>query len=320
VLRVRASVDEAPAPKPFHDLDHCLRGNKTHPSEGGVGCLGLALQGCQDTVLRSGKLQRPQRLLHSLPMQILGLLEQVAQACRHCRIVSSPLDLASTPAYCQDTSIRFLILLVGDMTNRIASKSADDELTLDRLAHIPDTLAQQSPAMPLRIPIRFEMASLDGIRKRIHVAPGMKGYSVFELISDEGTTMQGTDSAPAPLDYFAAGAAFCLGSHLTLLIHQTGLDVRGFTMQGELWFSYSPAGRGVCLGLRTVVDLDSDEPADRLTDLVAQAKGLCLAEAALANPVPIQTAVSVCGELIDPDVAPTAGSLRPPDDAQNLLR
>jgi len=206
------------------------------------------------------------------------------------------------------------------MTNRIASKSADGQLNLDRLAQIPDALTERSPGVPVRIPIRFEVASLDGIRKRVRVAPGVKGYTVFEPISDEGTTMQGTDSAPAPLDYFAAGAAFCLGSHLTLLIHQTLLAVRGFTMQGELWFSYSPAARGMCLGLRTVVDLDSDEPAERLTDLVAQAKGLCLAEAALANPIPIQTAVSVGGQLIDPDVAPTGGSLRPSDDAQSLLR
>ncbi len=85
--------------------------------------------------------------------------------------------------------------------------------------------------------------------------------------------LMGTDCAPAPLDYFAAGAAFCLGSHLTGLIHQSGLDVRGFTIQGELWFSYdladSVAMRGRCLGLRTVVDLDSSEPADRLVEVVA---------------------------------------------------
>ena len=206
------------------------------------------------------------------------------------------------------------------MADQITTKLPNERLNLGHLGAVRDALAQRSPAVPLRVPIRFELASLDGIRKRVRVAPGMKGYSVFELISDEGTSMTGTDSAPAPLDYFAAGAAFCLGSHLTLLIRQHGLDVRGFTMQGELSFSYSPAGRGVCLGLRTVIDLDSDEPTDRLVELVAQAKGLCLAEAALANPVPIQTAVSIQGKLIDAEVTAKAGSLRPPDDAHTLLR
>ncbi len=65
----------------------------------------------------------------------------------------------------------------------IAAKLPDEHLDLDRLAAVPDALGERSPAVPLRIPIRFEVASLEGIRKRIRVAPGVKGYSVFELIS-----------------------------------------------------------------------------------------------------------------------------------------
>ncbi len=163
------------------------------------------------------------------------------------------------------------------MNESIVKKLADDTLSLPGLAAAPDLLSKQQAPMAFRIPIKVELWTEEGIRKRARVTPGMKGYSVFELLSDEGTSMPpGTDSAPAPLAYFAAGAAFCLASHLTLLINQKHLNVRQFKMESELWFSYSQEGRGLCLGLRTLVDFDSDEPAQRIRELVSEAKGLCL--------------------------------------------
>lgn len=208
------------------------------------------------------------------------------------------------------------------MTEHIAAKQPHEHRRLGRPATVPDVIAGRAAKVPLRVPVRFEATSLDGIRKQLRVTPGIKGHRVFELVSDEGTSIPpGKDSAPAPLDHFAVGAALCPGSsHLTLVIDRNGLDVRGFTMQGEVWFHYSPEVRGMCLGLRTLVDLDSDEPAGALTELVAQAKGMCLAEAAPAEPVPIQTAVSVGGRLLDADAGSAPGSPPPPDDADGLLQ
>ncbi len=207
------------------------------------------------------------------------------------------------------------------MNEFIVKKLDDDTLSLPGLAAAPDLLSQQMAPMAIRIPIKVELWTEEGIRKRARVTPGMKGYSVFKLLSDEGTSIPpGTDSAPAPLDYFAAGAAFCLASHLTLLINQKKLNVRQFKMESELWFSYSQEVRGLCLGLHTLVDLDSDEPTERIRELVSEAKGLCLAEAALAHPVPIQTTINIRGALLDPDVQPTAGTLRPPDDADTFIQ
>jgi len=45
---------------------------------------------------------------------------------------------------------------------------------------------------------------------------------------------------------------------------------------------------------------------------VQQAKGLCLAEAALAEPVAIQTMLAVNGSVVDPDVATESGMFPPP--------
>lgn len=77
-------------------------------------------------------------------------------------------------------------------------------------------------------------------------------------------------------------------------------------LESELSFGYvkDEAGqRGVCLGLRYVVDFDSDEPQERLSQLVQEAKRMCLAEAALAQPVAIQTLLAIKGDIVDTDVA-----------------
>ena len=208
----------------------------------------------------------------------------------------------------------------SSQTPGIATRLDTDDLALPGLAGTPDHLPAQAAAV-IRIPIKVAMQTEEGIRKRAQVTPGMKGYSVFELRSDEGTSMPpGTDSAPAPLDYFAAGAAFCLASHLTLLISQKKLHVRGFRSENELWFGYTAAGRGICLGLRSLIDIDSDEPAEQLRGLVEEAKGLCLAEAALAAPVPIQTILNVNGTPVATDLQPRPGSLHPPADADRFIQ
>lgn len=99
------------------------------------------------------------------------------------------------------------------------------------------------------------------------MTPQLKGYGVYELWCDEGTALPpGTDSAPAPLVYFAAGAAFCLASHLTKLISDRKLEVRNLEIESELSFGYTSSDtteegvrleRGVCLGLRCLIDIDS---------------------------------------------------------------
>jgi uncharacterized OsmC-like protein len=207
------------------------------------------------------------------------------------------------------------------MNESLVKKLDEDDLSLPGLAAAPDLLAQQLAPTTLRVPIKVKLWTEEGMRKRARVTPGVEGFSVFELLSDEGTSFPaGTDSAPAPLDYFAVGAAFCLASHLTLLINQKHLDVRQFKMESELCFSSSQEGQWQCLGLRTLVDLDSDEPAERIRELVSEAKGLCLAEEALMHPIPIQTSMSICGTLLEADVPPTSGTLHPPADANTIIQ
>lgn len=193
----------------------------------------------------------------------------------------------------------------------LVTKLDQPDVVLAKLESAPDHLDKKKPLF--HFPVKVALHTDEGLRKHAEVTPKVKGYGVYELRADEGTGLPpGADSAPAPLVYFAAGAAFCLASHLTTLAMDRKLEVRNIEVESELFFGYvkdETGERGTCLGLRCLVDIDSDEPDEKLRTLVQEAKGLCLAEAALAEPVKIQTLLAVNGSVVDPDVAKTTGAL-----------
>lgn len=197
-------------------------------------------------------------------------------------------------------------------TSAFVEKLEQTDVVLAALAAAPNQLNHEQKAA-FHFPIKVALTTDEGLRKHAIVTPAVKGYGVYQLWSDEGTTLPpGSDSAPAPLVYFAAGAAFCLVSHLTVLALDRELEIRNIGVESELSFGYADgetSERGVCLGLNYLVDIDSDEPAERLGTLLSEAKGLCLAEAALAEPVAIQTVLSVKGSIINAEVATQSGKM-----------
>lgn len=56
--------------------------------------------------------------------------------------------------------------------------------------------------------VRLTAATREGMKKRALVAVEAPGFDTFSMWCDEGTTMGGDDSAPAPLAYFGAAFAF----------------------------------------------------------------------------------------------------------------
>lgn len=194
----------------------------------------------------------------------------------------------------------------------LVTRLAESDVPLPKLAAAPNHLNTTKQPV-FHFPVKVSITTDEGLRKHAHVTPGVKGYGAYELHSDEGTGLPpGTDSAPAPLVYFAAGAAFCLVSHLTTLSMDHHLDIRDIQVESELSFGYAnveSGQQGVCLGLRYLVDIDSDEPQDKLNQLIQEAKGLCLAEAALAQPVQIQTLLAIKGDVVDTDVPSKFGSV-----------
>jgi hypothetical protein len=54
--------------------------------------------------------------------------------------------------------------------------------------------------------------------------------------------------------------------------------------------------RAHCLGMETLLEIDSDESPERIQELVRMGEQTCFTMQALANPVPIETYVRLNGE------------------------
>lgn len=56
--------------------------------------------------------------------------------------------------------------------------------------------------------VRLTAEARDGMKKRAQVSIEAPGFGTFSMWCDEGTSLGGGDSSPAPLAYFGAALAF----------------------------------------------------------------------------------------------------------------
>jgi hypothetical protein len=56
--------------------------------------------------------------------------------------------------------------------------------------------------------VRLTAEARDGMKKRAQVSIEAPGFGTFSMWCDEGTSLGGSDSSPAPLAYFGAALAF----------------------------------------------------------------------------------------------------------------
>ena len=75
--------------------------------------------------------------------------------------------------------------------------------------HVDEVLnSAQTPQERKEIRVRVNAESREGMKKRALAGMEVPGFSTFSMWCDEGLSMGGDDSAPAPLAYFAAAIAF----------------------------------------------------------------------------------------------------------------
>lgn len=53
------------------------------------------------------------------------------------------------------------------------------------------------------------------------------------------------------------------------------------------------------LGVQAVIEVDSDEPAQRIAELIRVAKASCFTHGALAEPVPVETSLTLNGQPLE---------------------
>ena len=62
----------------------------------------------------------------------------------------------------------------------------------------------------------------------------------------------------------------------------------------------------LCDSIHTALSLDSDEPPERIAQLITMAEATCFTMAALRNPAPVALAATVNGQPFNPEMAGSA--------------
>lgn len=126
----------------------------------------------------------------------------------------------------------------------------------------------------------------------------------FTVFCDEPQPLGGDDEHPSPLEFFLAGAGFCLVTQVTRLAKRMKVDVTGVKVaisaswgqRGGLW-----AGtiEGAVTDFVTRLEIRSDAPPEQVAALVHNARASCFAETALRQAVDVKAQVTLNGVDFD---------------------
>lgn len=189
-------------------------------------------------------------------------------------------------------------------TNPIVQKT-DTALELGSLEVAPFTPPRPGGSVEFVMDLCAE--AVGGTVKRATVKPNLPGWGTFEIRCDEGPSIGGTDTAPAPLAYLSAGVAFCMLTHLSYYIETRKLDIRSLKVEQRLRFSTNERTRKptdsphcACLGIEMNLVIDSDASEAEVRELSETAKALCMAHQALLAPTPSVFGVRLNGRALEP--------------------
>lgn len=156
------------------------------------------------------------------------------------------------------------------------------------------------PGEPIRFAYEVVAEAGSGQTKRGVIISPRHDFSSWEVLCDEGTGMGGEDSAPSPLGYLIMGVAFCLLTHIQGYLHKSSLQIDKVKVEIRAQYAMLPPepdqgqqGAGECHAYTAHVLIDSQEPPEKLGNLVAVCRDACMAIATVATAVPTETRVFV---------------------------
>ena len=133
------------------------------------------------------------------------------------------------------------------------------------------------------------------------------------IVSDEPESLGGDDAHPRPLDYVAAGVATCVMTQMVRYGHMLRARLDALRVRVRIdWSSEGSVMAGTiaarCHGMTVRVEVDSPDDPALIAALIHNARAGCYAEAAIAEPVPIEASAQLNGEPLDLAAHPS----RPP--------
>ena len=151
------------------------------------------------------------------------------------------------------------------------------------VANPPAELPGGVPAVTDGVSLRTVVRALAGMQKEATVTIQPTG-TTWRLVSDEGPYLNGTDLAPFPLAFFAAGMQFCLLSELLVAADRHHVTFQSidlelhnrYSMEGSFLRGDAHAG---AFPPELNLTLESDAAAELVARVVAEAVRRCPAQA-----------------------------------------
>jgi uncharacterized OsmC-like protein len=181
----------------------------------------------------------------------------------------------------------------------IVTKLTEEHVLLSMLDSLP-TKPERSDSGEWHFAFQVRAEQIDAKHaRRVLVGTDFDGYGNFELKSDEGTSLGGEDSAPAPLAYLCAGVALCLLSHVSVYAKANKMTIDEARVEEFVRFATTAMPStyregnaiGGCLGLEIELQIDSPEPDERIAELERVVRESCIALQTIINPVDTRVAL-----------------------------
>ena len=161
------------------------------------------------------------------------------------------------------------------------------------------------PPEPLNFEVVLTAESTGKQQKTGVVQVNIPGFSSVRLYCDEQIPI-GDDTAPPPLAFFCAGIGFCLMTHLTDIYTARGIAIKSMKIEQRVGFQTNLSNMrqlghttdGKTEHIETHVLIESDEPEERIRDLMEEAEGACMAHFALRNPIPWRSRLVLNGDEV----------------------
>ncbi len=157
----------------------------------------------------------------------------------------------------------------------------------------PKPFKKAQPPEPLQFEVTLTAEAHDRQKKSGTVQVNIPGFSAVTLYCDEQVPI-GDDTAPPPLAFMCAGIGFCLMTHLTDIYTARNIKIKSMKLEQKVGFETNLSNmrqlghttEGKTMHIETHVIIDSDEPEERIAELMDEAENACMAHHALRNPIP----------------------------------